>query len=80
MNRGDQIRQMNNAELSNEIMRWHEILFGNEFRFAEDIEHFLDQELEEELEIIPKRKAKSTSNPFAWNDAIAKMYGTEREE
>ena len=45
MNEGDKIRQMSNAELAREIFRWHDILFGNEFRFAEDVERFLNQKV-----------------------------------
>ena len=44
MNNGDRIRQMNNKELAKEIFRWHEILFGTEFRFPSDIEIFLNKE------------------------------------
>ena len=46
MNEGDRIRQMSNAELAAEIMRWHEVLFGNEFRFAGDIENYLNKNVE----------------------------------
>ena len=48
MTNGDKIRQMNDEELAKEIFRWHEVLFGTEFRFAEDIERFLEKEVEEE--------------------------------
>lgn len=44
MNNGDRIRQMNNKGLAKEIMRWHEVLFGTEFRFVEDIERYLNEE------------------------------------
>ena len=46
MNNGDRIRQMNNKELAEEIFRWHEVLFGTEFRFAEDIERYLNEKTE----------------------------------
>ena len=46
MNNGDRIRQMNNKELAQEIWRWHEVLFGTEFRFAEDIERYLNEKTE----------------------------------
>lgn len=45
MNEGDRIRQMSNAELAREIFRWHEILFGTEFRFPSDVERFLNQKV-----------------------------------
>ena len=44
MNNGDRMRQMTNAELAQEIWRWHEILFGTEFRFVDDIERFLNKD------------------------------------
>lgn len=43
MNNGDRIRQMNNAELAQEIWNWHEELFGTRFRFVDDIENYLNQ-------------------------------------
>ena len=46
MTNGDRIRQMNNKELAEEIMRWHGVLFGTEFRFAEDIERYLNERME----------------------------------
>ena len=46
MNNGDRIRQMNNKELAKEIMRWHGVLFGTEFRFTEDIERYLNENTE----------------------------------
>lgn len=46
MNYGDRIRQMDNKELAEEIFRWHELLFGNEFRFPCDIERFLNTRME----------------------------------
>ena len=46
MNNGDRIRQMNNKELAQEIFRWHEVLFGTEFRFVEDIERYLNEKTE----------------------------------
>lgn len=45
MNNGDRMRQMSNKELAEEIFRWHEVLFGTEFRFASDIENFLNKEV-----------------------------------
>lgn len=46
MTEGDRMRQMSNKELAREIFRWHDILFGTEFRFAEDIERFLNKQVE----------------------------------
>lgn len=44
MNNGDRIRQMNNAELAEEIWNWHEELFGTRFRSIDDIERHLNKE------------------------------------
>lgn len=46
MTNGDKMRQMNNSELADEIWRWHEVLFGTEFRSPNDIERFLNQKIE----------------------------------
>lgn len=47
MNNGDKMRQMNNKELAEEIWRWHDVLFGTEFRFSSDIEDFLNEKVKE---------------------------------
>ena len=54
MNNGDRIRQMNNKELAKEIMRWHEVLFGTEFRFAEDIEKYLNKKYDVPQSTLPE--------------------------
>ena len=36
---------MNNKELAEEIWRWHDVLFGTEFRFSSDIEDFLNEKV-----------------------------------